>query len=77
VAIGLPASPQAGNGFTTVGGVHAALDCLTKGQGCGGYRLRGGPQRNLRGLMTWSVNWDRFNGYEFSRSHRAYLNALP
>jgi chitinase len=76
VAIGLPASPQAGNGFTTVAAVQQALDCLIKGQTCGGYTLRAGPKPSLRGLMAWSVNWDRFNGFEFSRSHRAYFNRL-
>ncbi|WP_308250642.1 chitinase, partial [Nonomuraea rhizosphaerae] len=75
VAIGLPASPNAGNGFTTVGEVQKAFDCLAKGTNCGSYRPRG-VYPNLRGLMAWSVNWDRFNGLEFSRSHRAYLNGF-
>ncbi|WP_084964699.1 chitinase [Thermoactinospora rubra] len=75
VAIGLPASPHAGNGFTTTAEVHKALDCLVKGANCGTYRPRG-VYPNLRGLMAWSVNWDRFNGREFSRAHRAYLDAL-
>ncbi|MFC4114560.1 chitinase [Nonomuraea zeae] len=75
VAIGLPASPNAGNGFTTVAEVQKAFDCLAKGSNCGTYRPRG-VYPNLRGLMTWSINWDRFNGSEFSRSHRAYLNGL-
>jgi chitinase/chitodextrinase len=75
VAIGLPASPNAGNGFTTVAEVQKAFDCLAKGTNCGTYRPRG-VYPNLRGLMTWSINWDKFNGSEFSRSHRAYLNGL-
>ena len=33
--------------------------------------------RGMRGLMTWSINWDRFANFDFSRNHRAYLNALP
>lgn len=76
VAIGLPAAPWAGNGFTTVGEVQRAFDCLARATNCGSYRpARAHP--DLRGLMTWSINWDRFNGFEFSRSHRSYLNALP
>ena len=43
----------------------------------GGYTLRGGAKPALRGLMTWSINWDRFYGWEFSRSHEPFLNALP
>ncbi|MFI9553629.1 chitinase [Nonomuraea endophytica] len=75
VAIGLPAAPWAGNGFTTVAEVQKAFDCLAKGTNCGPYRPRG-VYPNLRGLMTWSINWDKYNSFEFSRSHRAYLNAL-
>ncbi|HEY1016591.1 MAG TPA: glycosyl hydrolase family 18 protein [Herpetosiphonaceae bacterium] len=79
VAIGLPANVNAGGGFTPVGDVQKALDYLIKGQGFGGsYALRkpgGYPQ--LRGLMTWSINWDAFNSFEFSTRHRAYLDALP
>ncbi|WP_214326095.1 chitinase [Nonomuraea sediminis] len=75
VAIGLPASPNAGNGFTTVAEVQKAFDCLAKGTNCGSYRPHG-VFPGLKGLMAWSINWDRFNGSEFSRSHRAYLNGL-
>ncbi|WP_113704283.1 chitinase [Nonomuraea lactucae] len=75
VAIGLPGSPGAGNGFTTVAEVQKAFDCLAKGSNCGPYRPRG-VYPGLRGLMAWSINWDRFNGLEFSREHRAYLNRI-
>jgi chitinase len=77
VAIGLPAANSAGNGFTAPEQVHAALNCLVRGQGCGAYTLRGGPAAALRGLMTWSINWDRFFGGEFQNSHEPFLNALP
>ena len=76
VAIGLPATSNAGNGWTPVAEVQRAFDCLAKGQNCGTYRPRG-TYPSLRGLMTWSVNWDRFGNFDFSRNHRAYLNALP
>jgi chitinase len=75
VAIGLPASVNAGNGFTSVAEVQKAFDCLARASNCGTYRPRG-VYPNLRGLMTWSINWDRYNGHEFSRSHRAYLDGL-
>ncbi|OUC94165.1 carbohydrate binding domain-containing protein [Streptosporangium minutum] len=75
VAIGLPAAAYAGNGFTTVAEVQKAFDCLAKGTNCGPYKPRG-VYPNLRGLMTWSINWDKYNSFEFSRSHRAYLNGL-
>ncbi|TDC89018.1 hypothetical protein E1292_44965 [Nonomuraea deserti] len=75
VAIGLPASVNAGNGYTTVTEVQKAFGCLATGTGCGTYRPRG-VYPGLRGLMAWSINWDRHNGYEFSRNHRAYLDGL-
>ncbi|MFJ6354431.1 chitinase [Streptomyces sp. NPDC092046] len=71
VAIGLPASTQAGNGHTTPAEVNKALDCLTKKTDCGGYRTHG-TWPALRGLMTWSINWDRYNQYAFSRNFDAY-----
>ncbi|MGI5480340.1 chitinase [Streptomyces lavendofoliae] len=71
VAIGLPASSQAGNGHTAPAEVNKALDCLTRTVNCGTYRTHG-AWPGLRGLMTWSVNWDRFGGWEFSRNFDAY-----
>jgi len=80
VAIGLPAAPPAaGSGFTPPAEVQRALDYLIRGIPFGGrYTLRnpaGYP--GFRGLMTWSINWDAFNGFQFSNSHRAYLDSLP
>lgn len=71
VAIGLPASTHAGNGHTAPAQVNQALDCLTKGTGCGSYQTHG-RWPGLRGLMTWSINWDRYNVWEFSRNFDAY-----
>lgn len=77
ILIGLPASPQAaGGGYTTPANVQKALDYLIKGQSFGGsYVLRnpaGYPE--LKGLMTWSINWDKYNNFQFSNSHRTYLD---
>ncbi|MEV4949171.1 glycoside hydrolase family 18 protein [Streptomyces sp. NPDC053755] len=71
VAIGLPASTQAGNGHTTPAEVNKALNCLTRKTDCGSYQTHG-TWPALRGLMTWSINWDRFNAWEFSRNFDAY-----
>ncbi|MEV7006189.1 glycosyl hydrolase family 18 protein [Streptosporangium sp. NPDC051022] len=76
VAIGLPAATYAGGGFTSVAEVQKAFDCLAKGTNCGSYKPRAGVKPGLRGLMTWSINWDKYNNFEFSRNHRAYLDAL-
>ncbi|WP_370415131.1 chitinase [Streptomyces fradiae] len=72
VAIGLPASTQAGNGHTSPSEVNKALDCLTKKTNCGSYQTHG-TWPGLRGLMTWSINWDRYNSWEFSRNFDSYF----
>ncbi|THA35581.1 chitinase [Streptomyces sp. A1547] len=72
VAIGLPATTNAGNGHTSPAEVNKALDCLTKKTECGTYRTHG-TWPALRGLMTWSINWDRFGGWEFSKNFDAYF----
>jgi chitinase len=77
VAFGTPASVNAGGGFTPVAGVQQAVNCLVRGSNCGGYSMRSGTNPNFRGLMTWSINWDRFNGWEFMNNHGPLLNGLP
>lgn len=72
VAIGLPATTNAGNGHTSPAEVNKALDCLTKKTDCGTYATHG-TWPALRGLMTWSINWDRFGGWEFSKNFDAYF----
>ncbi|GAA2097068.1 hypothetical protein GCM10009801_67150 [Streptomyces albiaxialis] len=72
IAIGMPASPQAGNGHVPPSEVNKSLDCLTKGTNCGSYKPHG-TWPKLRGLMTWSINWDRFNNGEFSKNFDAYF----
>ncbi|MGW7661602.1 chitinase [Streptomyces sp. NPDC054756] len=72
VAIGMPATPNAGNGHVSPAEVTKALDCLTKRTNCGAYATHG-TWPGLRGLMTWSVNWDRFGGWEFQRTFDGYF----
>lgn len=61
VAVGLPACVSAaGGGFTDTATVKAAIDYL-RGSGAqpGSYTLaQTGGYPALRGMMTWSVNWD-------------------
>ncbi|MGW2277423.1 chitinase [Streptomyces sp. NPDC001770] len=72
IAVGLPASTQAGNGYTAPAEVTKTLNCLTKKTDCGTYQTHG-TWPGLRGLMTWSINWDRFNNGEFARNFDAYF----
>ncbi|MFR9795872.1 chitinase [Streptomyces sp. MS06] len=72
VAIGMPASTNAGNGWVSPSEVTTALDCLTRGSDCGGYATHG-TWPGLRGLMTWSINWDRYGNREFQHTFDDYF----
>ncbi|MEU9208383.1 glycoside hydrolase family 18 protein [Streptomyces sp. NPDC048415] len=72
IAIGMPASTNAGNGYVSPTEVDKALDCLTKKSNCGSYTTHG-TWPALRGLMTWSVNWDRYSSWEFSTNFDGYF----
>nr|WP_206328144.1 glycoside hydrolase family 18 protein [Streptomyces sp. S3(2020)] len=72
VAIGMPASTNAGNGHVPPAEVTKTLDCLTKKTNCGSYPTHG-TWPALRGLMTWSINWDRYGSWEFQRTFDGYF----
>lgn len=90
IAIGLPATNNctaqggaAGGGFVTTSDVEKAIKYLTKGTSFGGsYSLQGGPYPNLRGAMTWSINWDKSTAcgsgvYEYTNNiHKAFSATL-
>ncbi|MDT0434408.1 MULTISPECIES: chitinase [Streptomyces] len=77
VGLGLPASTSgAGSGYVSPAVVNNALDCLTKGTGCGSFK----PSKTypgLRGAMTWSTNWDASAGNAWSNSVGPHVHALP
>jgi chitinase len=77
IAFGTPSSTSAGNGYVAPAGVQQAVTCLVKGQNCGAYVPRGGTNPGFRGLMTWSINWDRYYGWEFRLNHGPFLKSLP
>lgn len=76
IAIGLPSALYAGNGFTSNEEVQKAFTCLEKGLGCGFPLKQAGGYPGIRGIMTWSINWDKFAGSAFSEGHRRYLDGL-
>ncbi|WP_408055525.1 chitinase [Streptomyces radicis] len=77
VGLGVPATPNAaGSGYVDPGVVNDALDCLTRGTGCGSFV----PDRtypDLRGAMTWSVNWDAHAGNAWSEAVGPHVHGLP
>jgi len=77
VGLGLPASSSAaGSGYVDPSVVNDALDCLATGANCGSFVP---PQTwpGIRGVMTWSINWDAANGYNFANTVAPYLSTLP
>lgn len=72
VAIGMPASTNAGNGYVAPSEVTKTRDCLTRKTNCGSYTTHG-TWPGLRGLMTWSINWDRYGSWEFQRTFDGYF----
>ncbi|MCE2789723.1 MAG: glycosyl hydrolase family 18 protein [Saprospiraceae bacterium] len=75
VAVGLPACPSAaGGGYISPQVVKSALDYLRGlGPKPGTYQLaQFGGYPTLRGMMTWSINWDAVSTcsetYEFANS---------
>jgi len=77
VSFGLPAVASAApsGGYTALADVVKALDYLTKGKSFGGgYTIRkAGGYPNLRGIMTWSINWDNTNNYNFGKTFSTYF----
>ncbi|WP_314221255.1 chitinase [Streptomyces zaehneri] len=77
VGLGLPASTSgAGSGYVSPTVVANALDCLTKGTGCGSFK----PSKTypaLRGAMTWSTNWDASAGNAWSAAVGPHVHGLP
>ncbi|GAA4194868.1 hypothetical protein GCM10022252_39880 [Streptosporangium oxazolinicum] len=77
VALGLPAGPgAAGGGIVAPALVNQALTCLATRTNCGSFV----PPRaypGIRGAMTWSINWDASNNWNFSRTVKPHLATLP
>lgn len=77
VGLGLPASPSgAGGGYQSPSNVNSALSCLARGTNCGSFK----PSTTwpgIRGAMTWSINWDASNGYQFANTVAPHLDTLP
>jgi chitinase len=77
VGIGVPASPSAaGGGYVAPSVVDDALDCLAAQANCGSF-VPPTAYPGIRGVMTWSINWDAANGYNFADTVAPYLSTLP
>ena len=80
IVIGLAAWPDAvKRGYTAPLEMKKALNYLATGESFGGaYHLHDSINyASLRGVMTWSINWDAANHHQFSNAIRSYLDELP
>ena len=77
VGLGLPASPSAaGSGYVSPSLINNALDCLAARTNCGSF-VPSTTYPGIRGVMTWSINWDASNGYNFANTVAPHLATLP
>jgi chitinase len=77
IGLGLPASSSAaGSGYVSPSLVNDALDCLAAKQNCSSF-VPSSSYPGIRGVMTWSINWDASNGYAFANTVAPYLASLP
>lgn len=74
VGLGLPAVPAgAGGGHQPLNNIVKAVDCLENGENCGNF-VPETPYGPIGGVMTWSVNWDATNNYQFAQTMSQRLN---
>lgn len=66
VAIGLPSGPSSANsGQAATQNIIDALDCITDNINCSSI-VPSAKFPNIGGVMTWSINWDVHDGFNFS-----------
>ena len=64
IGLGLPATTgAAGGGYVSPSTINAALNCMKSGTSCGSFVPPANGRATLRGVMTWSINWDNTSGY--------------
>lgn len=77
VAFGLPSTTGAApaGGYLALAEVTKALNYLTKGVSFGGKYKLSKSFPNLRGIMTWSINWDNIpsSNYAFGKTFAQYF----
>ena len=79
VAFGLPATNTGAapaGGYVSPTEVTKALNYLMKGTSFGGQYVTNKTYPGLRGIMTWSVNWDKTQGDAFANAYYSYFSGL-
>lgn len=76
VAIGVPSTSQAaGSGYVSTKTLKKAVNALVKGKSSGNFKV---PKKykKLRGIMTWSINWDATNNYAWGKAMSKAMDKL-
>jgi chitinase len=79
IVIGMASLPDAvTNGYAAPSELQKALNYLIKGESFGGSYVRQSAVNysSLRGVMTWSINWDAVNHDQFSSAIHSHLDTL-
>jgi chitinase len=79
IVIGMASFPDAvTNGYSVPSELQKGLNYLTQGKSFEGLYVRQSSEKYsaLRGIMTWSINWDAANHQQFSRAIHSYLDNL-
>lgn len=77
VAIGVPStSKAAGSGYVEPGIVSTAVNSLVYKRSSGSFTPPN-AYPTLRGVMTWSINWDATNGYAWAKAMDSLMDSLP
>ncbi|GHO96368.1 hypothetical protein KSF_064160 [Reticulibacter mediterranei] len=76
IGLGLPAiASAAGSGYVAPSVVNDALSCLAAGKNCGSFKPST-TYPDIRGAMTWSINWDATSSYNFANTVGSHLGTL-
>jgi chitinase len=75
VAFGLPSGPSSSNSpVTSNATIESAYRCITEGTSCGEH-VPSAKYPDFRGVMTWSINWDKHDNYPMSKEIGGFLHA--
>ena len=77
VAFGVPSTSQAaGSGYVSNSVLETAVKAMVNGTSSGKFTA---PKAypTLRGVMTWSINWDATNNYAWAKAMSSLMKSLP
>ena len=77
VAFGVPStSKAAGSGYVSGAVLETAVKAMVNGTSSGNFTA---PKAypTLRGVMTWSINWDATNNYAWAKAMASLMKSLP